>query len=242
MKKLAAALCCVLLLGGCAISDDDLPNAIQEQLRALPQMELTVGNNMNKKFYSYYLPPGVGRRESNALSEVFMKNGYRIVMNFDPSAVVIHKFYENSEEETEEATSNQVMDQFLEPKLTVEGDKYTYTGNYLNIDKQVQNYTLQVIQSEERFLLYMDGTIVKLYTYVPSGEVSSSLKAMVRIMSSIQYNEDLILQNYSLKSLEETNKKSLDYLEQHLPSSGNLNDLLNGNEVNKGSGQGDSTE
>lgn len=238
MKKLAAAILGLLLLGGCAISEEDLPNQILIQLKGLENQQLAAGNNMKKKYYSYYLPPGVARRDSNELSEVFMKDGYRVIMNFDPSAIVIDSFYKEKEE-ADTTSSASVKVEFQEPTVKQEDQTLIYTGNYLTTTYQVHPYTLQVVQSKDSYLLYLDGEIVKMYTFVPRAEVESMLKMMIKTMSSLQYDKEAILQRFSMKSLEETNKKSLDYLEQNLPSSGSLSEILSGSDE---PGVGDSTE
>lgn len=239
MKKLAAAILTLLLLGGCAISEEDLPNEILAQLENLQNQKLAAGNNMKKPFYSYYLPSGVGRRDSSELSEVFIKDGYRVIMNFDPSAIVINAFYKSEEEKSDTTTTASGKQEFQTPKLTKEENKLIYTGNYLTNTYQVYPYTLQVVQSKDSYLLYLDGEIVKMYTFVPRGEVESMLKMMMRTMSSLSYDEKYVLQKFSMKSLEETKKKSLDYLEQNLPSTGNLSEILSQEDP---SGIGDSTE
>lgn len=237
MKKLAAVILASLLLGGCAISEEDLPNQILTQLQGLQNQELAAGNNMKKQYYSYYLPPGVGRRDSNALSEVFMKDGYRVIMNFDPSAIVINAFYKETQEDVETAAS--VNTEFQAPSMKEEDGKIVYTGNYLTNTYQVHPYTLQVVSNQDSYLLYLDGEIVKMYTFVPRAEVTSMMKMMLRMMASIKYDEKYVLQNFSMKSLEDTNRKSLDYLEQNLPSSGSLSEILTQEEQ---PGVGDSTE
>lgn len=235
MKRLAVAFLTLLLLGGCAISEEDLPDQILVQLQGLENQELAAGNNMKKPFYSYYLPPSIGRRDSNELSEVFIKDGYRMIMNFDPSAIVINAFYKSEDTDT----SASVKPEFLEPEVKQEQNKLIFTGNYLTTTYKVHPYTLQVVQSNDFYLLYLDGEIVKMYSFVPRAEVESMLKVMIRIMSSLNYDEEYVLQKFSMKSLEETNKKSLDYLEQNLPSSGSLSEILAEDDP---AGLGDSTE
>lgn len=46
-------------------------------------------------------------------------------------------------------------------------------------------------------------------------------------MTSISYDKDKVLNDFSLKSLTAAKKQNLDYLQSHLPSSGSLEELLN---------------
>lgn len=229
MKKVFAAVMCALILVGCGSLEADLPQRVLTQLETISEQSLSIGNNHKKKYYSYYLPAGMGRRDSNELSEVFTKDGYRMIMNFDPSAIVIKNYYTQDEEDAKTAPtpSSDLLAQFLEPKMEQSNNNVVYTGNYMTSSREIFPYTLQLSKNDHFYLLYFDGTIVKLYTYVPAAAVPSSLKAMILLSSSLDYEEDKILEDYSMKSLENTNQNNLDFLEQHMPSSGSLEELLN---------------
>lgn len=242
MKKAFAAVMVLILLSGCG-SRTDIPQRVMEQLTAFSKKSITVGSNRSKGYYSYYLPKGVGQRDSNELSEVFVKDGYRLVMNFDPSAIVIKNYYTEtaSESEDQAETTLQKQDALkqperMEPTMDQQTAKIVYRGNYYNAAAEEFPYTLQLLQSNGYYLIYLDGNLIKLYAYVPSGEVVSMLRAMLIIMSSIEYDETKILKDYSLKSLTQTKKKNLDYLEQNIPSSGSLEELLNGSDDDIGQG------
>lgn len=237
MRKRLALICCVCLLSGCASSYEDLSPRIMTQLQDLHDQEAALGNNMNKRYYSYYLPQGMGRRDSNELSEVFIKNGYRVIMNFDPSAVVIDTFY-TKDSDDENKDKEQAVE---EVTLTQEDGIDKYTGIYQRKDGSMYPYVLQVIRNNDQYLLYLDAKITKIYAYVPSGEVMSFLHAMTQIASSIQFDKELVIEDFSMKSLESTKKKNLEYLQQNLPSSGDLSELLNESDINA-EGKGDSTE
>lgn len=227
MKKWIVALGCVAFLCGCQ-SQAELSMRVLTQLQQLPQQKLSIGVNQVKPLYSYYLPAGVGRRESNELSEVLLKDGYRVIMNFDPSAIVIHTYYRESQEDTQTTPTQkqELIKQFQVPTMEQDGEKWIYTGNYLTTNQEVFPYTLQLLKHEDSYLIYFDTTLLKLYTYVPEAEVSSMLKMMVLLSSSLEYEERAVLQQYSMKFSEKHNENNLHYLEQVMPATGSLQDLL----------------
>lgn len=231
MKKAIVMLVCLWMITGCSDAKQDLPQRILQQLQTLPEQTLAIGPNQVKPLYSYYLPVGIGRRDSTELSEVFVKDGYRMVLNFDPSAVIIRSYYQEQVVDTQTSPSQKqdVMASFVPPKMEQQQGKWIYTGNYLTSNREIFPYTLQLIENEDSYLLYFDATLLKLYTYVPAGEVPSMLRSMVSIASSLEYEKEAVLKQYSMKSAKETSKKNLDYLEQRLPSQGSLKDLLEGN-------------
>ena len=249
MKKAFAAVMCLLLLSGC-ISQADLPQRVLEQLTTFAKETGTVGINRRKGYYSYYLPQGVGQRDANELSEVLVKDGYRVVMNFDPSSIVIKNYYGDTEEtdettKTDTAKAPQKQDvlkqvELMEPTMDKQPTKIVYRGNYLNATQEVLPYTLQLMASNGYYLVYLDGALIKLYAYVPGGEISAVLRAMLTLMISVEYHETKILKDYSLKSIPQTKKKNLDYLEKNIPSSGSLGELLEGDDSNTVP-QGDAT-
>lgn len=232
MKKVFAAILCLFVLCGCESREAELKQRIYDELDSLSTKLESPGSNRMKGYYSYYLPQGIKQRDANSLSEVFVKDGYRLIMNFDPSAVVIKNYYTKSEENEEDAKTAASMNQEQVAELTKvqmqeQDNKTLYTSNYMNADRELFPYTLQLIKSEGAYLVYLDGSLVKLYTYLPAAAVPSTLRSMYLLMTSISYDKDKVLNDFSLKSLTAAKKQNLDYLQSHLPSSGSLEELLN---------------
>lgn len=240
MKKVFAAILCFLVLCGCESREADLKQRIYDELGTLSTELQSPGSNRMKSYYSYYLPQGIKQRDANRLSEVLVKDGYRLIMNFDPSAVVIKNYYTQTDQEADADTSASI-DKEKAAELTAvhmeeQGNKTLYTSNYLNANRELFPYTLQLMKSEGAYLVYLDGSLVKLYTYLPAAAVPSALKSMFLLMTSVSYDKDKVLEDFSLKSLTAAKKQNLDYLQSHLPSSGSLDELLNPKPDETGSG------
>lgn len=229
MKKIFTIIVFCMLLSGCTSKSVDLSSQIKHELSKMQEWKV-LGTNMRKPLYSYYLPQGVGRKDSTALGEVFRIRNHLLVMNIDPSYVVIKKFYEKKESLTEQDVS-----------VLQKEDIMVYEGTYQTIDNTYHKYKLSIREQENLCVLYFNGEFVNFYTIIPRSEVVSFLKAIMKIASSVVLNSERILSNYSMKTIENVKKKSLDYLEKNLPSNGSLNELLEGNK-NEGIHQGDVTE
>ena len=269
MRKAFVAMLCMILLSGCQGAKSDLPDRILKELNELTTQEFQGGTNRFKRRYAYYLPQGMGQRDSSELSEVLIKDGYRLIMNFDPGAIVIKEYYaqqngeEDSSDETndkndlredQDALGSQGTAEGHEHKegeeqsdegmasgqynstpdvITMEndGNRTVYRGSFRSEDEIEWPFTLQLIQGADAYLVYLNAAYVKLYTIVPSVQLSPMIKAMFTLTYSVRYDKDAILKAYSLKSLTQTKKEALDYLEQHLPSSGSLQELLESENV-----------
>lgn len=224
MRKWIVIVLSIFLCSGCANTGDELPGRMEAYLQSFASQDVVLGSNMNKYYYSYYLPLDMGRRESNALSEVFSKHGYRVVMNFDPSAIVIEEFYKETKTTNEESS---IEDKSIKATYVEAESKWIYSGYYKNINGVTYPFSLQMIDHQSHVLLYLDGEVVKFYTYIPRAEVMSFMKSMMKITTSISYDKELVINDYSLKQLADVKKQNIDFIDQHLPSSGSLADLLN---------------
>ena len=92
MKKVVLLMLSLFLLGGCA-SEADLSNQVLTLLQEKSMLEPFNDTNMSKKYFSYYLPRDVGRGTGNSLSGVYLKDGYKFVMNLDASQIIIDEYY-----------------------------------------------------------------------------------------------------------------------------------------------------
>lgn len=237
MKKVFAAILCVMVLCGCESRDADLNQRVFDELEHFSGDALSIGSNRNKRYYSYYLPQGIKQRDANDLSEVLVKDGYRMVMNFDPGIIVINNYYaENADAESTASLNPQQAAELTAVSMDSQGDQTIYSSHYRTVDHEVFPYTLRLMKTDGNYLVYLDGSLVKLYTYLPAAAVPSALKAMYSLMTSISYDKERVLEDFSLKSLAQTKQENLDYTQSHLPSSGSLEDLINPKQDHTGTG------
>lgn len=215
MKKVVLLMLSLILLGGCA-SEADLSNEVMVLLQEKSSLLPLNDTNMSKMYYSYYLPRDVGRGKGNSLSGVYIKDGYKFVMNLDASQIIIDEYY------TEEA-AEPVMDVIMNSS----DSGFTYQGSYTNTEDELKNYTLRLEKLTDGYY-YIDLAAcgLRFYSIVPYAEVKSLLNCMITIMRSVKIDRQLILNDFSLKSATALQQQNLDYLNEEVPVDGYIKDLV----------------
>lgn len=215
MKKVVLFMLSLILLSGCA-AEADLSNQVLTMLQEKSTLDPFHDTNMSKTYYSYYLPRDVGRGKGNSLSGVYIKDGYKFVMNLDASQVIIEEYYT---EEAVEVVNDVIMN-------TSEAG-FTYQGSYINAAEEIKNYTLRLEKLTDGYY-YIDlaASGLRFYSIVPYAEVKSLLNCMITMMRSVKIERQLILNDFSLKSATAQQQKNLDYLNEEVPVDGYIKDLV----------------
>lgn len=237
MKRISILFLCVLLCG-CHFKEMGTTSFMQI-LERFDSIEMPSYTNMQKKYYNYYLPKGVGRRKSTQTSEVFVKNGYPIVMNFDPSMIVMNEHYKTTSPTNEEVKSdtirgvpyNEEEHKELLTKVTMSEDKkgtgkVSFKGYYKDIKDRVYSYQFILIPDGTQYCLYFQSDIVNICSVIAQVEIESIMHIMMMLAKSIDYHETEVLQNFSMKSINEVQKDNLQSIQSNISSSGSLPELL----------------
>lgn len=251
MKKLIALACCLLFLNGCAKTfESDLPQMVNDLLIKQNEMVSSLGANRTKDYYKYYLPLDMGTRESTQLGEVFIKNESTILMNFDPSAIIIHEYYNDKTDEqiqqspgdeditnANETTPNEdaqtgatatlQKENLIQVEMNVSNSKVTYQGTYSNNDNTYLPYTLSYVNVDNQYIIYFDASIAQFYCISSLPAIQSDIHSMFIIAKSIAYDTDYVLEHFSMKKATSSQQQSIDTLQQNLPSVGSIPDLIN---------------
>ena len=142
MKKTFLLFSIVLLLFGCQATNE---KKIEEEVKTI--LENYVSNveiasiNLSKSHYSYYLPEDMTIVNSNTLSSVLLKDGYKVILNFSPSAIIISEYYVDFEEDEENLE--------IEFKnYTEENLKGLIQENQLRLQDEVNTYNQQDTQKK----------------------------------------------------------------------------------------------
>lgn len=220
MKKLALLLC-VLLLTGCKVDHVKIQEDITSELTEMAEHEPIHYTTMEKPLYSYYLPKDIGRISSNELSSLFIKDGVKFIMNFNPNRIVIHDYY--------------YKDRFIdydEPTINEDSDLYyEASGTFRGSDNRYHYYDCQIVYLEgNNYLLKLDMSYVNYLAVVQPVQIQSLIHSMLVIAKSVQFDAEYVVSEYSLKSTSESIKMSLDAFNEELPDSGYISDLIENNE------------
>ncbi|MEG1630385.1 MAG: hypothetical protein RR345_04640 [Erysipelotrichaceae bacterium] len=229
MKRKITLILCFIILSGCT-SQDNVATNVKSQLMKTSDMAEIPASNMDKKYYSYYLPAGIIRKESSQVNEVFNFDQINLVMNFNTANIVINKFYQKPKlvvDTKSEATAKaRIKD--LQKVTYKKGKKgeHSYTGYYENNSFQTYPYSLVLVKNaNEDYLLHMNATIADFYTVVPAAGLKSTIKVIMKLAKSIEYKSDLVLNDYSMKQIENSKKENLDFLTKNFPEEGYLNEV-----------------
>ncbi|MEG0841845.1 MAG: hypothetical protein RSF69_04870 [Erysipelotrichaceae bacterium] len=231
MKKKLVLILCFIILSGCG-EQKNIAYDVKTQLTKTADMAEIPASNMDKKYYSYYLPAGIVRKESTDVNEVFRVDQNDLVMNFNTANIVINKFYKESPKvvDTKSEASKKAEIKDLE-KVTYKKGKngeYIYKGYYENNHYQTYPYSLVLIKNKSNdYLMHLNATIVDFYSVLPSASISSSLKIMMKLAKSIEYKSEVVLNDYSMKQIENSKKENLDFLTKNFPEEGYLNEVEN---------------
>lgn len=233
MKKALLLSAVLLLLSGCAKAEIG-SDAMRSILKQSTQNHARPSTTMTKKYYNYYLPGEVGRKASTPLSEIFRKDGFEIIMNFNASAIIIDRFYLNEESDkkdsSKEAKSLSLASLSKKQKLsiTMKKDKsgnMQYRGVYQNGNDRYFPYELFVqTLDKKQYLLHLNGTIVDFYALIPAAQINPAVTTMMKIMQSIEYDKKQIVADFSLKKAEQNRKDNLNYLNGRYAEEGFLVD------------------
>lgn len=210
MKRL---ICCMLLiftLSGCVKTD--INKEVQSVLKKEEKVKAISYITNQKKYYSYYLPPEVGRMKSTQISEMFKKNNISFVMNLDVSSIVIDEYY--TENETEEKI-----------RKTEKNDKVkTFYGTVKNSKKETLDYSVKIEKMKNNeYYVILDTEYVDFYAIVPKTEIKNILKAEFKILKSVRIQKDLVLKDFTLK-VEQKENNDFPIIDQQ--PDGSLTDLI----------------
>ncbi len=216
MKKLACLLMSFILFG-CQISTSQIKNDITDEINSMAKFTPISYRTMSKPFYSYYLPKDVGRIDSNDLSSLLVKDGSKIVMNFNPNSIVIHDYYHKDEMKLYEENTIDASYKYY----------YRSNGTFLGGDYRYHDYSIQIAKLDETdFLLYLDLSYVNFTTIVKEVQLESFIHSMFIIGKSLTYDSSEVVAHYSLQSTLDSIKQDLEEFNEELPNDGSLSDLI----------------
>lgn len=194
-KKVIAVLL-VLLLSGCAKAE-----TMEKQIRfALNQAKEDPypAINQQKQYYGYYLPPDIGRRKSTLFSEVLVKDGYTIVMNFK-SRAVIEAATSSSQREAQEV-EQEVLKELLGHASyeTIEGG-YAFSGYYQMMDGFVYPFTCKVLENDaDTVAIALETQYMDSFTIVDRSCADQYARVMLKMAGALKIEEERLLADFSL--------------------------------------------
>ncbi len=206
MKKrfISVMLLFLIVLSGCQAKDTtvDFSALLNDFFNQTPP---TTTNHV-KYYYSYYLPPSVGRMESTETSNTFLISSQEVIMNLDIASIIQSSYY---------------------PTETPASGSTFVSGLYTDAEGQTNTYTMSSFPLENNnTLIELSNGQVTFLTIVNPGNARYLLNEIVIIFRSFRTNTDSVLSDFSIKNSLVYDKKHQDIFEQVPPENSSIMDMM----------------
>ncbi|MEE3486990.1 MAG: hypothetical protein VZT48_02665 [Bulleidia sp.] len=208
-------LCAVLLCAGCSTVKRDMQTDLNQRIAEVSSEAAHVPVYA-KGGYSYYVQPSIGRIESTRMSNVFMKDGTKFVMNLNVPQIINDQYYQ-SMSAADTVNVNAVIAAETE-------------GTYIDHDDQEHAFSLKIYQLDENFYTWLETDTVELFSV--SGQLKSLQLAeeFLRIARTVHVNDDAVAAEYSKKTTISYTRKKLQLFQNIAPESGSVQELFENNQ------------
>ncbi len=210
MKRLFLVFIVLFLLVGCH-EVTDIETAIDDTISLIESQELTIYDNHEKDYYSYYLPGGVMNLESTDTYNILSTNGVNVILNIDIDKIIKDAYYSD-----------------------VQGVSETYAINDASISKNDTidgiAYELEVYEYNDRYLIELFINNADMITLVDRNNIDNVLYDMFIIGMSISTNNELVINDFSSRDVIDYHQEAVDLFEIVIPRDGRLDELIKPNQ------------
>lgn len=210
MRKLVVLL--LILLVGCTANVEKIKPQIDQAITSAIQAKISHVLNQNTPYYSYYLPPHIGRRFVNEVATILVSNNDEIVLQLDVPSIISQRFYRtnNANKETLETTQSYY---------------YEYEGVFIDDKEETHPIKLTISENQDRFVIYIQSDNFILSSSVKLSRVEEIVNDMIVILRSAVARKDKVVVAYSNKQVINYRQQVLEIFEQVAPESGTLVDM-----------------
>lgn len=215
MKKIVCLIFSVFLLSSCTVKTSiDLQSELENALASANTSKIFT-SNINKPFYSYYLPASIGRNKSTQCSSVLNDRGRKFIMNLNVPAIIQEKYYS----ETDQTQTND----FQNPIAKCEGE-------YIDDDEQTHSYEVFTYEMSGYYVTVFHSDVVEFYSVLDALSTCDIVKDMLRIARSMRVDTDAVIQAYSNKKTVDYKSEKIELFKQIVPESGRIEELFDDTE------------
>lgn len=210
MKKLISICLTLLMLSGCTYqSTFHLQDALNEEL-SLSQQSTIFKPNMNKKYYSYYLYPYIGRHKSVQSGNVLNYRGTQFVMNLNIESLINQKYYTDADENA---------DSFI--------DASAYgNGEYIDYWNQTHTYEVDIYNQNDYYVTVFKSDTVEFYAVSDAVKSVELAGEMLKMARSVSVNTSEIISAYSYKETIDYENEKVELFQSVAPESGRIEELF----------------
>lgn len=210
MRKLIVLL--VVLLVGCTVNVETLKPQIDEAITNAIQAKTPSVLNQSTPYYSYYLPPHMGRRFVNEVATILVSNNDEIVLQLDVPSIISQRFYRTALSKEAQETDMKIY-------------FYEYEGIFISENNESHPLSLTIEQQDERYVIFMQSDQFIMSSFVKLSRVEDVLNDMIVVLRSAVASKDKIIIAYSNKQVINYQQQVLEMFEQVAPESGTLADM-----------------
>lgn len=206
----------VILLSGCTF-DETMSVMMDEVLQKASNTEIATTKSHVKQYYSYYIQPSIGRRESTEISNVFVLNDDEFVMNLNVSSVIKNEYYLDAD--------TKILPVYSRSKKLV----YESTGQCLNSSENMMDYSVSVYDlSRNSYLIVLESNYFTFLSRCPLGSIVQLTEQMLLIARTTEIEVDSILRDFGVQNDETYEKQKVEIIKEMIPESGLVEDIIPG--------------
>ncbi len=203
-------------LTGCVSSDTSNEKIIKDVMKDSITAKIPTFTNINKDYYSFYLPFDVGRKGSDMVSNVLSYNNTIFLMCINVPNVIKDRYYSDNVK-----TDNQ--------NATTSIDIEKYTGSYVDYSNVSTPYEISVYKiNEDSFYIQLLTRYLSFGGVVNKTSMGPILEKMLTIARTVRVSYELVATDFSNREVVSSKAtQAIDLFQQQLPDSGYIVDLLN---------------
>lgn len=209
MKKIMIFFMCIFL---CACSNKI---SIQKQLDDVftNEQETKVRANNYTDYVEYYLPSDVCEESCEPLSFAFGVDDCRFIMNINVSNIINSKYYKNIK----------LLDEgFFDNEYLV----YDYTGKFVDINNQTNNFFINVYEYEDECLVYFVSSKVNYYGYCSVDKIKLLVSKIMQMVKATNVLDEKIITDFSSIDVVDYEKSTVNLFGNTMPKEGRIEEFI----------------
>ena len=216
MRKLLVLLLTLFLMTGCTKQvefTNDLRRKTIDSIDEALTIELPEfsENNSEKEFYSYYLFPGIGRREIDEISNIFVIYGNEAVLNLDVAGILSRSVYDES--------ALRSVESFREKTFIKNGVCKNSRGLNMayHIEMKVVDSIAYIIFQTNQFIFTASCPVL---------EVDETAYEMIKTVRTCSVDTNKVIDKYSNIDKAQYDISTIKLFKEVLPESGRIIDYM----------------
>lgn len=208
MKKY---LICFLLIFLCACSSSSsLTESLDSLLNNVDSISTNRTNN-NLTYYSYYLPSDMGQDDGKDCVILSFLDS-KIIMSVNVKEIINNRYYESA---------------YMQSAGLYNIDNLIYVkeGTYTTLNGEIKDYIYRLYQINDSYVVELETSDLSFLAYADSN-IKDLSRHLFIIAKSANVDSDLVISDYSNKSVVDYQKKQIDLFDSIKPTTGSLSDLL----------------